>query len=66
MSPVTSIVNGAPVPGVRTVASTNPARLDEVVGEVAFAGWTADGRMRHPSWRGLRDDLVPEDVVEEW
>ncbi len=38
----------------------------ELVGEVAFAGWTADGRMRHPSWRGLRDDLVPEDVVEEW
>ncbi|MGY1680452.1 non-homologous end-joining DNA ligase [Geodermatophilus sp. SYSU D01176] len=38
----------------------------ELVGEVAFAAWTADGRMRHPSWRGLRDDLVPEDVVEEW
>ncbi|SNS20507.1 bifunctional non-homologous end joining protein LigD [Geodermatophilus pulveris] len=38
----------------------------ELVGEVAFAGWTADGRMRHPSWRGLRDDLTPEDVVEEW
>lgn len=40
--------------------------VPELVGEVAFAGWTADGRMRHPSWRGLRDDLVPEDVVEEW
>jgi bifunctional non-homologous end joining protein LigD len=38
----------------------------ELVGEVEFAAWTADGRMRHPSWRGLRDDLVPEDVVEEW
>ena len=38
----------------------------ELVGEVAFAAWTADGRMRHPSWRGLRDDLAPEDVVEEW
>jgi bifunctional non-homologous end joining protein LigD len=40
--------------------------VPELVGEVAFAAWTADGRMRHPSWRGLRDDLVPEDVVEEW
>jgi bifunctional non-homologous end joining protein LigD len=38
----------------------------DLVGEVAFAVWTADGRMRHPSWRGLRDDLAPEDVVEEW
>ncbi|MGY1709701.1 non-homologous end-joining DNA ligase [Geodermatophilus sp. SYSU D00758] len=38
----------------------------ELVGEVAFAVWTADGRMRHPSWRGLRDDVAPEDVVEEW
>jgi bifunctional non-homologous end joining protein LigD len=38
----------------------------DLVGEVAFAVWTADGRMRHPSWRGLRDDVSPEDVVEEW
>ena len=38
----------------------------ELVGEVAFAVWTADGRMRHPSWRGLRDDIAAEDVVEEW
>jgi acyl-CoA reductase-like NAD-dependent aldehyde dehydrogenase len=37
VSLITSIVNGAAVPGVRTVASRNPARLDEVVGEVAFA-----------------------------
>ncbi|MCV2487942.1 non-homologous end-joining DNA ligase [Geodermatophilus sp. YIM 151500] len=38
----------------------------ELVGEVTYAHWTADGRMRHPSWRGLRDDLDPADVVEEW
>jgi bifunctional non-homologous end joining protein LigD len=25
-------------------------------GEVRFSGWTGDGRMRHPSWRGLRPD----------
>src|SRR5215216_5800362 len=34
---VTSIIDGAPVPGARTVRSTNLARLDEVVGEVSFA-----------------------------
>ena len=38
LSPVTSVVAGAGVPGGRTVASTNPAHLDRVVGEVALAG----------------------------
>ena len=37
-----------------------------LVGEVAYAVWTADGRLRHPSWRGLRDDLDPDDVMVEW
>ncbi|MDP9318697.1 MAG: DNA ligase, partial [Actinomycetota bacterium] len=27
-----------------------------LVGEVAFSGWTTEGRLRHPSWRGLRPD----------
>ncbi len=36
-----------------------------LVGEVAFAEWTPDGRLRHPSWRGLRPDKNPEDVVRE-
>jgi bifunctional non-homologous end joining protein LigD len=27
-----------------------------LVGEVAFRNWTPDGRLRHPSWRGLRVD----------
>jgi bifunctional non-homologous end joining protein LigD len=35
-------------------------------GEVAYAVWTADGRLRHPAWRGIRDDLDPDDVVVEW
>ena len=38
----------------------------ELVGEVAYAHWTQEGRLRHPSWKGLRDDLEPDDVVEEW
>ncbi len=37
MRRVSSIVNGSPVAGSRTMASTNPARLEEVVGEVSLA-----------------------------
>jgi bifunctional non-homologous end joining protein LigD len=37
----------------------------EVVGEVRFAEWTRDGRLRHPAWRGLRPDKSPSDVVRE-
>lgn len=33
-----------------------------LVGEVVFREWTADGRMRAPSWRGLRPDRDPEDL----
>jgi bifunctional non-homologous end joining protein LigD len=38
----------------------------ELVGEVAYAVWTAEGRLRHPAWRGLREDLDVDDVVLEW
>ncbi|MFL6098217.1 MAG: non-homologous end-joining DNA ligase [Blastococcus sp.] len=37
----------------------------DLVGEVAYAVWTADNRLRHPVWRGVRDDLEPDDVVVE-
>ena len=33
---VTSVIDGAPVAGGHTLPSTNPARLDEAVGEVSF------------------------------
>jgi bifunctional non-homologous end joining protein LigD len=33
-----------------------------LVGEIAFTEWTADGSMRHPSWRGLRPDTHPGPV----
>lgn len=36
-----------------------------LVGEVAYGEWTADGRLRHPSWRGLRPDKDPKSVVRE-
>jgi bifunctional non-homologous end joining protein LigD len=36
----------------------------ELVGEVRYGEMTGDGRLRHPSWRGLRPDKDPECV--EW
>jgi bifunctional non-homologous end joining protein LigD len=36
-----------------------------LVGEVAFTEWTRDGRLRHPTWRGLRPDKLPEEVTRE-
>ena len=36
MRTVSSVIDGMPVPGERVAQSTNPARLDEVVGEVSF------------------------------
>jgi bifunctional non-homologous end joining protein LigD len=37
----------------------------KVVGEVTFSDWTDSGHLRHPSWRGVRIDKTPEDVVRE-
>lgn len=37
----------------------------EVVGEVRYGEWTGDGHLRHPSWRGLRTDKDPDEVVRE-
>jgi bifunctional non-homologous end joining protein LigD len=36
-----------------------------LVCDVEFTEWTRDGRLRHPSYKGLRDDLDPKDVVLE-
>jgi bifunctional non-homologous end joining protein LigD len=37
----------------------------ELVGEVRYVEWTHDGHLRHPSWRGLRADKEPSEVVRE-
>ncbi|MFC0628339.1 non-homologous end-joining DNA ligase [Kribbella deserti] len=38
--------------------------LDPIlVAEVAYSGWGADGRLRHPVWRGLRLDIDPASVT---
>jgi DNA ligase D-like protein (predicted ligase)/DNA ligase D-like protein (predicted polymerase)/DNA ligase D-like protein (predicted 3'-phosphoesterase) len=36
-----------------------------LVGEARFSEWTSDGRLRQPSWRGLRPDKTPSDVKRE-
>ena len=36
-----------------------------LVGEVAYGEWTPAGRLRHPTWRGLRPDKKPKQVVVE-
>ena len=36
-----------------------------LVCEVAFTEWTGDGRIRHPSFQGLRTDKRPREVVRE-
>jgi bifunctional non-homologous end joining protein LigD len=37
----------------------------ELVAEVAFTEWTEDGRLRHPSFKGLREDKAAAEVVRE-
>lgn len=57
----------SPFVGAVDVRQARAARWvrPELVGEVRFAHWTEDGRMRHPSWRGLRPDKSPDEVVRE-
>lgn len=37
----------------------------ELVAQVHFTEWTADGILRHPVFKGLRDDKDPRDVTRE-
>ncbi len=37
----------------------------ELVAEIAFSEFTHDGRLRHPSFQGLREDKPARDVVRE-
>jgi bifunctional non-homologous end joining protein LigD len=36
-----------------------------LVAEIAFSDWTRSGRLRAPSYKGLRDDKDPAEVVRE-
>ncbi len=57
-SPFKSALSGPDAKGITFVEPT-------LVGEVRFGEWTSDGRLRHPSWRGLRTDKSPSDVKRE-
>jgi bifunctional non-homologous end joining protein LigD len=37
----------------------------ELVCEVVFTEWTSDGKIRHPSFQGLRSDKDPKDIRRE-
>jgi bifunctional non-homologous end joining protein LigD len=37
----------------------------QLVAEIGFTEWTADGTLRHPSFQGLREDKKATDVVRE-
>jgi DNA ligase D-like protein (predicted ligase) len=37
----------------------------ELVAQIAFMEWTGDGRLRHPSFLGLRTDKAAREVVRE-
>lgn len=54
-------IDDAPSDVVRNARWVRP----ELVGEVVFGDWTADNRLRHPAWRGLRPDKAAHDVVRE-
>jgi bifunctional non-homologous end joining protein LigD len=53
----------SPLPAGETAAAHFARPV--LVGEVAYGEWTAAGRLRHPTWRGLRPDKAPDDVVVE-
>jgi bifunctional non-homologous end joining protein LigD len=48
-------------PPVRGAHWVNP----RLVAEISFTNWTDDGRLRHPSFEGLREDKPARDVVAE-
>jgi bifunctional non-homologous end joining protein LigD len=54
---------GSKPPGIppRTIHWVKP----QLVAEVAFTEWTDDGLLRHPSFKGLREDKRPDQVRRE-
>jgi len=57
-APLAAIPRG---PGLQRVHWLKP----ECVVEVAFTEWTADGRLRHPSFQGVREDKPARAIVRE-
>ncbi|WP_220729770.1 non-homologous end-joining DNA ligase [Streptomyces radicis] len=59
--PTSPFADPVPRPHARTARWVEP----RLVGEVAFRSWTRDRRLRQSSWRGLRPDKDPEEIVVE-
>jgi DNA ligase D-like protein (predicted ligase)/DNA ligase D-like protein (predicted polymerase)/DNA ligase D-like protein (predicted 3'-phosphoesterase) len=57
-SPFNARLSGPDAKGVTFVKPT-------LVGEVRYSEWTSDDRLRQPSWRGLRPDKEPGQVIRE-
>jgi bifunctional non-homologous end joining protein LigD len=55
---VTSPLVDVPAADAKDATWVTPA----LVGEVEFTEWTRTGRLRHPTWRGLRPDKDAADV----
>jgi bifunctional non-homologous end joining protein LigD len=49
------------------IKSNEPAHWvrPDLVAQVRFTEWTADGKLRHPVYLGLRDDKIATDVIAE-
>lgn len=50
-----------PPRGLRSYVFTEP----KILCEVSFTEWTADGHIRHGSFKGIREDKNPKEVTEE-
>ncbi len=50
-----------PAEDARTAHWVSPS----LVVDVEFTAWTHDGKLRHPSFKGFRDDLDPSEVTRE-
>lgn len=49
------------VPRIKNATWVRP----RYVGQVQFTEWTADGKLRHPSFLGLREDKAPDETQAE-
>ena len=53
--------NGVTAEDMKGLRWTTPA----VVVQIRFVAWTADGRLRQPSYLGIREDKPVKDVSRE-
>ncbi len=60
-------IASSPFPRKLAAADARNVRFvaPDLVAEVEFRAWTADGVVRHASFRGLREDKSPRDVTKE-